>query len=569
MNELLAPFLPNSMPTSQVELSLSCRNLINTDILSKSDPYCVVYMRESWQEQYYEITRTEVIKDTLNPQWVKKVNLDFKFETMQKIRFEVRDEDSQGYDFLGQYETTVGDLVSFSGRQDIGKLRGIKGHDCGEIIIVTEEVSCSRQTVEIQFQASNLPKLHTLFRNDPFLVISRSNEDSYSVVAKTEPAHSTQNPTWKPLTIRMTTLCNGDYERDIKIDCFDYRKNGDHQIIGTCYTTLRSLNAEDEPLMNLVNEELRQTHPSRSDAGLLKVLKINVNEEISFLDYIRNGTQVHFAVAIDYTGSNGAHLDPNSLHYLCDDKLNSYEIALSAVGEIIQHYDSSRLFPAFGKQLNCNKSFYIFLNQIETFDSSFDLCFHLGFGAKMPPNFKKVSHQFPLNNDSKYPYCTSVEEILKHYWTQLNTVQLSGPTYFAPVINNMVSIAKQYQTGKDYFVLLIITDGIITDIQKTKRAIIEASKLPISIIIVGVGFADFKKMSQLDSDMQLLSSGGRTAERDIVQFVPLHKFLINSGDDQHIKSQADLAKEVLAEIPEQFTSYMKSRGFKPKTVTPF
>lgn len=145
---------------------------------------------------------------------------------------------------------------------------------------------------------------------------------------------------------------------------------------------------------------------------------------------------------------------------------------------------------------------------------------------------------------------------------------MSGPTNFAPIINNMVSIARDFQDGPGhYFVLLIVTDGIITDIQKTKRAIIEASKLPISIIIVGVGYADFKKMKSLDSDMQLLSSGGRTAERDIVQFVPLHKFLINSGDDQSIKSQADLAKEVLAEIPEQFTSYMKARGFKPKTVT--
>lgn len=179
-----------------------------------------------------------------------------------------------------------------------------------------------------------------------------------------------------------------------------------------------------------------------------------------------------------------------------------------------------------------------------------------------------MSHQFPLNDDHNYPYCSGVEEILKHYWNQLNTVQLSGPTNFAPVINNMVSIAKQFQDGRHYFVLLIVTDGIITDIQKTKRAIIEASKLPISIIIVGVGYANFKKMEQLDADNVRLSSGGRKAERDIVQFVPLHKFLINSGDDQYIKSQADLAKEVLAEIPEQFTSYMKSHGFKPKMAKP-
>lgn len=98
----------------------------------------------------------------------------------------------------------------------------------------------------------------------------------------------------------------------------------------------------------------------------------------------------------------------------------------------------------------------------------------------------------------------------------------------------------------------------------TKRAIINASSLPISIIIVGVGDAVFDAMDELDSDDVRLTVKGHYAERDIVQFVPLNKFLSKNGES--IKSQADLAKEVLAEIPEQITSYMKSRGLKPKTL---
>lgn len=73
--------------------------------------------------------------------------------------------------------------------------------------------------------------------------------------------------------------------------------------------------------------------------GVLKVEKINLIEDISFLDYVRNGTQLHFAVAIDFTASNGVYTDPKSLHYLSAGKPNSYEIALRAVGEIIQQYD--------------------------------------------------------------------------------------------------------------------------------------------------------------------------------------------------------------------------------------
>lgn len=82
-----------------------------------------------------------------------------------------------------------------------------------------------------------------------------------------------------------------------------------------------------------------------------------------------------------------------------------------------------------------------------------------------------------------------------------------------------------------------------------------------------MGNADFKKMHKLDSDHVRLSVKGHSAERDIVQFVPLNKFIESSGREQHIKSQADLAMEVLAEIPEQLTGYMKSRGFEPEITT--
>ena len=46
----------------------------------------------------------------------------------------------------------------------------------------------------------------------------------------------------------------------------------------------------------------------------------------------------------------------------------------------------------------------------------------------------------------------------------------------------------------------MLTDGAISDMQNTKLAIIAASKLPMSIIIVGVGGADFDAMDELDAD---------------------------------------------------------------------
>lgn len=78
---------------------------------------------------------------------------------------------------------------------------------------------------------------------------------------------------------------------------------------------------------------------------------------------------------------------------------------------------------------------------------------------------------------------------------------------------------------QQYFVLLIITDGVITDMDQTRAAIVAASHLPMSIIIVGVGGADFTDMEILDGDDgRLKAPSGEPAVRDIVQFVPYRKF---------------------------------------------
>lgn len=70
--------------------------------------------------------------------------------------------------------------------------------------------------------------------------------------------------------------------------------------------------------------------------------------------------------------------------------------------------------------------------------------------------------------------------------------------------------------------MLILTDGAIMDMQETIDAIVAASGLPLSIVIVGVGLADFSSMQQLDADeAPLFSQSLRVYQtRDIVQFVP-------------------------------------------------
>lgn len=55
-----------------------------------------------------------------------------------------------------------------------------------------------------------------------------------------------------------------------------------------------------------------------------------------------------------------------------------------------------------------------------------------------------------------------------------------------------------------YHCLLILTDGDIHDMAETTDIIVELSKFPVSIIIIGVGNEDFEKMKFLDSDDKIL-----------------------------------------------------------------
>lgn len=60
--------------------------------------------------------------------------------------------------------------------------------------------------------------------------------------------------------------------------------------------------------------------------------------------------------------------------------------------------------------------------------------------------------------------------------------------------------------NQKYSILCILTDGVINDMQKTIDEIVRGSNLPISVIIVGIGEADFETMEVLDADDEALYS---------------------------------------------------------------
>uniref|UniRef100_A0A8C5NG93 Copine-8 n=1 Tax=Gouania willdenowi TaxID=441366 RepID=A0A8C5NG93_GOUWI len=535
--------LNTSIPATKVEITVSCRNLLDRDTFSKSDPSKIQHFLKP-SENYNKVNkiftkvffsfvqfgRTEVIDNTLNPEFVRKFLLDYFFEERQNLRFDLYDVDSKSanlskHDFLGQAHCTLGEVVGSLGSRIEKPLGGIPGKKCGTIIVKAEELNNCRESVMMQFCGNKLDKKDFFGKSDPFLVFYRSNEDStFTICHKTEVIKNTLDPVWQAFKIPVRALCNGDYDRTIKVEVYDWDRDGGHDFIGEFSTSYRELSRGQSQfnVYEVINPKKKVKKKRYLNSG-------TVSFEMFY--FIIKNCIINYTVSVEV--SNPAQ--PTSLHYMSPYQLNAYGMALKAVGEIIQDYDSDKMFPA------------------------------LGFGAKLPPD-GRVSHEFALNGNPQNPYCAGIEGVMEAYYQSLKSVQLYGPTNFSPVINHVARYAASEKDGSQYFVLLIITDGVISDMAQTKESIVNAACLPMSIIIVGVGPAEFDAMVELDGDEVRISSRGRCAERDIVQFVPFRDYIDRTGN--HILSMARLAKDVLAEIPDQFLSYMRTRGIKPSPAPP-
>ena len=175
----------------------------------------------------------------------------------------------------------------------------------------------------------------------------------------------------------------------------------------------------------------------------------------------------------------------------------------------------------------------------------------------------RVSHFFPLTGDWSNCAGQGIEGVFEIY---MNSVlkprfRMSGPTLFSPMLKQVNLFTKNnFERDRfSYTVMLILTDGVIHDMEETIERIIQGSALPLSIIIVGLGDEDFHYMKILDSDQfALKNEDGEESLRDIVQFIDYGEF------DGETKNFEHLAEEVLKEIPSQVCSFYDMSKIQPR-----
>lgn len=326
----------------------------------------------------------------------------------------------------------------------------------GKLKIVAEEKKAGvGQTASCKFQGE-ISDSGYLF----FIVWKQLSPGKYKPVYKSEiKPQNRGRQDWNEFKIDTQTLCNADEEQEIKLDFFRSVSSGNHKLLGTAFTSMGDLKGGSTQL--------------KFKSNMVHVQKFELHKTVNFLEYVFGGCEINLNIAIDFTLSNG---DPrqtaDSLHS-SDPRRNEYLKAVKAVGEILQYYDSDKEIPLYG------------------------------FGGLVPPTKGRASHCFALNGDIFDPECNGIDGVVQAYQRAIQNCNLYGPTYFSEIlsaINGRAEAMEVSQYHQQYQILLIITDGIINDMDKTIDEIVRGADLPLSIVIVGVGDADFESMDVLDAD---------------------------------------------------------------------
>lgn len=207
---------------------------------------------------------------------------------------------------------------------------------------------------------------------------------------------------------------------------------------------------------------------------------------------------------IDFTASNVHQglrtFGGRSLHSLDMLNPNPYQRVIAILGETLEPFDDDGFIPAFG------------FGDVSTKDTGV----------------------FPFLSEG---YCAGFQTVLSAYDSIAQRVRLSGPTNFAPLIYKAIDIVRH---TKSYHILVIVADGQVSSEDATRHAIVEASKWPLSIILVGVGDGPWDTMEEFDNKLP-------ARKFDNFQFVDFHRIMSTAKNPT-----AEFALRALMEIPDQY-----------------
>lgn len=95
--------------------------------------------------------------NNLNPTFTKSITLNYQFERIQEMKFEVVDVDTgSNFDLIGEIETSIGNIMGSSGQTLQKELLNPKRKKNGTIIVRAESLQKSNDMLMFRIKGDNL-----------------------------------------------------------------------------------------------------------------------------------------------------------------------------------------------------------------------------------------------------------------------------------------------------------------------------------------------------------------------------------------------------------------------------
>jgi copine 4/6/7 len=227
-----------------IELAITCQKLHDSNVVSKMDPFVVVWLMRG--SQWVEVTRTQIVDNCAHPVF-DSVVARFNTEEVQSLRFIVYDAengsgvDLRGKKIVGSVTTTVRDVMgceAWHGELSSEKSSGSRGH----IIVSAEKMLDNPIEISLQMRLEKVEQHEVFSTVAPFIRVSRYGTlgGPLMKVFSTERQKG-KNVKFDAVTVSFQHLSNCDLNRNLKFEVFDHETSGKHNLLAETSMTLGQL----------------------------------------------------------------------------------------------------------------------------------------------------------------------------------------------------------------------------------------------------------------------------------------------------------------------------------------
>mmetsp|Transcript_13222 Transcript_13222/g.21697 ORF Transcript_13222/g.21697 Transcript_13222/m.21697 type:complete len:594 (-) Transcript_13222:28-1809(-) len=530
-------------PKNKFRLFLRGRDIAKSITGRQPDTKCRISLDPGAPSKY----ETEIVYNSSNPVFTKSLPLDYESGSQLLIYVDIyvckgkcKTNSSPELECIGRVTFDVKDIVS-NPTKNPTKTKASRLRKGGTNYAYIEQVFSSQtECLSLQLRAQSLVFTKSKLRNSlaastplalgkptTYFQLSRpasSSSSPWVVVYRSPSVTESDTPVWDEALIDLNSICSDGTAlsaSSVRISIYTKKKKKCKEI-GSFETTiqylLESCQAEEAARSTFeLQPKAIKGRQSNEKRGKIMVVSANMHrsDEVrqqsqrmmsgvlsrgessplleicsstsKFSEYVNAGLDIDLCVAIDFTSSNGDPKKPGTLHYSReysrDGMSNDYTNVIESIVGEVEKYSKSKEFPVWG----------------------FGAKFPSDASPKLPIEELQVQHFFQCGQTQS---AIGTEGVLDAYRYVFGLeFYMSGPTVILPVIKAALSRANKVHKAPTkqlkYTVLLILTDGVVNDLESTKKLIVKYRHLPLSFVIVGIGRADFTAMNEWNNQVDL------------------------------------------------------------------